>query len=376
MNKIENLERNHTLESNSYKIELWNYLRNKENTVFINADKQKLTRQGAPYLDNDSLRYFQKTLKEKSVLRKVASYFEYELDSVTIATFFNNSIALWRDKQEQNLFSDFLESNIEKVKYSYNSLSNFLAIHEDFLLDHNAKIDKFILDTFAHNFAKAEDKAFIIGDGNGEPLGILVDEKIKSLSATKELKLDDLKKLFFSLDSEYRENAKWIMNDKTALYLQSLKDSQGNFLWNQYDGTFMGKEILISNFMPDIDAGKKPVAFGDFSNYWIIERQNPTIKRLEEVFVLKQHQGFIMREYLDAKLMDKDSVLTLSIDRIMPMVKNKKDDIKKSENIEVSGTIFTVHSMKSENAKNSVEQIIRKLILNNVDALNRTNLSA
>lgn len=60
----------------------------------------------------------------------------------------------------------------------------------------------------------------------------------------------------------------------------------------------------------------------------------------------------------------------------MPMVKNKKDDIKKSENIEVSGTIFTVHSMKSENAKKSVEQIIKKLILSNVDALNRANLSA
>ena len=58
------------------------------------------------------------------------------------------------------------------------------------------------------------------------------------------------------------------------------------------------------------------------------------------------------------------------------MVETKKNEIKKSENIKVSGTIFTVHSMKSENAKNSVEQIIRKLILNNVDALNRTNLSA
>ncbi|MDQ0508773.1 HK97 family phage major capsid protein [Peptoniphilus ivorii] len=123
-----------------------------------------------------------------------------------------------------------------------------------------------------------------------------------------------MKKLFFSLDSDYRENAKWIMNDKTALYLQNLKDGQGNFFWNQYDGTFMGKEILISNYMPDIDAGKKPVAFGDFSNYWIIERQNPTIKRLSEMFILKQHQGFIMREYLDAKLIDKDSVLTLAIE--------------------------------------------------------------
>lgn len=60
----------------------------------------------------------------------------------------------------------------------------------------------------------------------------------------------------------------------------------------------------------------------------------------------------------------------------MPMVKNKKDDIKKSENIEVSGTIFTVHSIKSENAKKSVEQIIKNLILNNVDELNKASLSA
>ena len=95
--------------------------------------------------------------------------------------------------------------------------------------------------------------------------------------------------------------------------------------------------------MPDIDTGLKPIAFGDFSNYWIVERQNPTIKRLSEMFILKQHQGFIMREYLDAKLMDKDSVL--------PMVEDKKNEIKKSENMEVSGTIFTVHSMNSENQK-------------------------
>lgn len=60
----------------------------------------------------------------------------------------------------------------------------------------------------------------------------------------------------------------------------------------------------------------------------------------------------------------------------MPMVETKKNEIKKSENIEVSGTIFTVHYMKSENAKKSVEQIIRKLILNNLDTLNRSNLSA
>lgn len=60
----------------------------------------------------------------------------------------------------------------------------------------------------------------------------------------------------------------------------------------------------------------------------------------------------------------------------MPMVEAKKNEIKKPENIEVSGTIFTVHSMNSENAKKSVEQIIKNLILNNINELNRASLSA
>lgn len=310
----EKSKRNEILSANSYKTNLWNYLRNKDESSYPDIKALDLIQDGSPFLDTESTEYFREKLTEKSVVRKETTVLKNDVGSSSVVTFPNKSIATWTKAGEHDLFTAVLEMKDVDVNLEYNTLSNLITIHEDFLNNPQTKIEKIILDTFAHNFAKAEDKAFIIGDGNGEPLGILVDEKIKNLSATKELNLDDLKKLFFSLDSDYRENAKWIMNDKTALYLQSLKDSQGNFLWNQYDGTFMGKEILISNFMPDIDAGKKPVAFGDFSNYWIIERQNPTIKRLEEVFVLKQHQGFIMREYLDAKLMDKDSVLTLSIE--------------------------------------------------------------
>ncbi|MFR6152796.1 MAG: phage major capsid protein [Peptoniphilus sp.] len=310
----EKSKRNKILSTNSYKTNLWNYLRNKDESSYSDIKALGLIQDSFPFMDTESTEYFREKLTEKSVVRKEATVLKNDVDSSSIVTFPNKSMATWTKSGEHDLFTAVLEMKDVDVNLEYNTLSNLITIHEDFLNNPQTKIEKIILDTFVHNFAKAEDKAFIIGDGNGEPLGILVDEKIKCLSASKELKLDDLKKLFFSLDNEYRENAKWIMNDKTALYLQSLKDIQGNFLWNQYDGYFMGKEILISNFMPDIDADKKPVAFGDFSNYWIIERQNPTIKRLEEVFVLKQHQGFIMREYLDAKLMDKDSVLTLAIE--------------------------------------------------------------
>lgn len=309
----EKSKRNEILSANSYKTNLWNYLRSKNESSYSDIKNLGLIQDGSPFMDTKSTKYFREKLTEKSVVRKQATVLITDVDSSSIVTFPSKSIATWMKIGEQDLFANVLEMKDVDVNLEYNALSNLITINEDFLYDTQANIEKLIIVTFAHNFAKAEDKAFITGSGSGEPLGILVDKDIKSLSATKELKLDDLKKLFFSLDSEYRENAKWIMNDKTALYLQSLKDSQGNFLWNQYDGTFMGKEILISNFMPDIDTGLKPIVFGDFSNYWIVERQNPTIKRLSEMFILKQHHGFIMSEYLDAKLIDKDSVLTLAI---------------------------------------------------------------
>ena len=262
----EKSKRNEILSANSYKTNLWNYLRNKDESSYSDIKALGLIQDGSPFMDAESTEYFREKLAEKSVVRKEATVLKNDVDSSSVVTFPSKSMATWTKAGEHDLFADALEMKDVDVNLEYNTLSNLITIHEDFLNNPQAKIEKTILDTFAHNFAKAEDKAFITGSSNEELLGLLVDEDIKSLSATKELKLDDMKKLFFSLDSEHRGNAKWIMNDKTVLYLQSLKDGQGNFLWNQYDVTFMGKEILISNFMPDIDAGKKPVALGDFSN--------------------------------------------------------------------------------------------------------------
>ena len=71
--------------------------------------------------------------------------------------------------------------------------------------------------------------------------------------------------LYFSVDKEYRRNGIWLMNDKTALALRKLKDIDGNYLWNQTNDTILGKQVIISEYMPDIETGTKPIAFDDFS---------------------------------------------------------------------------------------------------------------
>lgn len=217
----EKSKRNEILSANSYKTNLWNYLRNKDESSYSDIKALDLIQDGSPFLDTESTEYFREKLTEKSVVRKEATVLKNDVDSSSVVTFPSKSMATWTRAGEHDLFTAALEMKDVDVNLEYNTLSSLITIHEDFLNDPQDKIEKIILDTFAHTFAKAEDKAFINGSGNGEPLGILVDEKIKSLSATKDLKLDDLKKLFFSLDIQYRENAKWIINNKTPFIFKT-----------------------------------------------------------------------------------------------------------------------------------------------------------
>lgn len=52
------------------------------------------------------------------------------------------------------------------------------------------------------------------------------------------------------------------MNDDTALYLHSLKDEHGNYLWRGDVDFLLGKPVHICNDMPSIGRDAKAVAFG------------------------------------------------------------------------------------------------------------------
>ena len=103
------------------------------------------------------------------------------------------------------------------------------------------------------------------------------------------------------------------MNDKTALALRKLKDDDGNYLWNSSNDTILGKPVIISNEMPDIESGKKPVLFGDLSFYWIIDRSPMSIQAIKELFATNHQIGYIGTERLDGKLIRSEAVKVIAI---------------------------------------------------------------
>lgn len=77
--------------------------------------------------------------------------------------------------------------------------------------------------------------------------------------------------------------------------------------------TILGKPVVISEYMPNIGKGNKPIAFGDFSYYWIIPRSKISVRSLVEKFLVYSQVGYLAIKFLDGVLMRKEAIKVLQI---------------------------------------------------------------
>jgi len=147
-----------------------------------------------------------------------------------------------------------------------------------------------------------------------EPTGILAENGGAEIGVTtSQLSYDDVISLYYGTKAKYRKKGVWLMNDETALALRKLKDSDGNYLWNSNNDTILGKPVMISEHMPNIGNGNKPIAFGDFSYYWIIPRTRTSVRSLVEKFAVYSQVGYLAIKFIDGVLMRTEAIKVLQI---------------------------------------------------------------
>ena len=170
---------------------------------------------------------------------------------------------------------------------------------------------------FGREFGKVEEVGCINGDGTAAPYGLLHDTFGAETGATSmaagTVSADDIRNLYFSIGREYRRGAVWVMSDETALHLRTLKDSAGNYLWNEAAEALLGKPIYTSPYMPDIESGAKPLLFGDISYYWLVQRGAAAITPLHERYAVSGLTGYIGTEYIDGRLTKREAVKALVV---------------------------------------------------------------
>ena len=189
-----------------------------------------------------------------------------------------------------------------KISFSSYKLAVLSKLNSTFIADMNFPVEAYLNNEFARRFGRAEENIFINGTGVNEPTGLLQTAEIgKSTSAT-DISFDDIVALYLSVKPEYRKNSVWIMNDETALALRSVKAADGNYIWRNSDDTIFGIPVISTPYMPNIGTEAKPIAFGDLSYYWIMERRPLSVKVLRERYAIEGLVGFAAHEHLDGKL--------------------------------------------------------------------------
>ena len=66
-------------------------------------------------------------------------------------------------------------------------------------------------------------------------------------------------------------------------------------------------------YAAEVAAGQTALAFGDFSYYWIADRQNRTFKRLNELYARTDQVGFISTQRVDGKLILPEAIQALKM---------------------------------------------------------------
>ena len=290
-----------------YDLHFWNALRGRNhNPSFLS--KGETTEPGIHLLPASDGDKFLTYLKAESLFRRIGTVITVGIGDHHILAKDCKDMAGWYDEGESipvyEGIRDFTVLGIGSRK-----LASFIKFDEEFARDAVFDFNDYLLRRFARVMGRTEEQAFIAGTSATQPHGLLKPETGAEIDVTAAaLTYEDVVSLFFSLDPEYRERAKWIMNDETALLLRTVKDNDGNYLWNHSDATILGKPVMISNFMPSAETGSVPVLFGDYSYCWIVCRRPLGIRALSEKFAQFDQIGYLGTEYLDGRLVRREAV--------------------------------------------------------------------
>lgn len=290
----------------------------------VNAD-------GGYLLDPQTADSIRSMLVSTSSLRSIANVVQIDATSFDVLIDRSEVGSGWAT--EVAATAETATPTIERISIKLSELSAMPKASQRLLDDSAFDVEGWLAGKIATRFIRAEAAAFINGDGVDKPKGILLPAKVANASwawgslgfiptgaasdfaATNPV--DCLISLVYALSADYRANASFVMNSKTAGAVRKIKDTEGRFMWSdglsvKAPATLMGYPVLIAGDMPDIAANAYPIAFGDFkSGYTIAER--PDLRILRDPFSAKPNVLFYASKRVGGDITDFAAIKLLKI---------------------------------------------------------------
>jgi len=171
-----------------------------------------------------------------------------------------------------------------------------------------------VLQRLGYKMAVTEEKAFLTGTGNQQPLGLFTasndgistSRDVSTGNTTTTIKADGLIEAKYSLKGQYHMRARWIFHRDAIKQIAKLKDGEGQYLWQPglqagQPDRLLNMPLSMSEFAPNtFTTGLYVGLLGDLSHYWIADSLQMSMQRLVELYAETNQVGFIGRKETDA----------------------------------------------------------------------------
>ncbi len=294
--KIKDLETKFiNLQNDIYAPDSYNYMNNEETKAFgdylrkgtkseiiIKSLSSDAGEAGVAVV-NDINKEIIKAVNTKSLMRQLASIETISSSALDLILEDGNFASGWVSEIEERRLTD-TPKLVKKTITAHELYAQPKATQK--LVDDSAiDINSWLVEKIADSFIKLENLAFIDGDGNKKPFGILKNNDIKKIDTGNSVTPDILLKLISELSEEHLANACFLMNRTTLALIQNLRDENGRFIWQQslsdpLNQTIFGIPVFCSAHMPNVGENNLAIAIGDFkTGYKIVDRSQIGIMR-------------------------------------------------------------------------------------------------
>ena len=228
--------------------------------------------------------------------------------------------------EEGDIIAEATATVVSSVEFGQKSVefdmytSKVIEVSWEFLQDTIVDLIGHINQRLVNRIARVQNKYFTLGSSTAahkvQGLEDVASDGVvaaKSTSQVTDIVPDSLNLLIHSIDPAYRDNFRFMWNDKTLGILERKKTGISNDqtpLWlpsirEGAPGLIYGRPYMINQSVPDMAASKASIYAGNFSHFNIFDAMDMELFRLDgDAYTLKRTVGFVMYMRTASQMVD------------------------------------------------------------------------
>ena len=221
--------------------------------------------------------------------------------------------ATWAAIAEEAAFSDQTPT-VGQVAFSLEKSGGLVKVTRELLDDSAVNLPSLLTQVFQESAGRFEDAGILNGNNTAQYDGILgsgVADYV--MAATGALVTADLLGIFYTLQSQFRQGATWVMPSVITKQVNSIQVTGNGItgitgLTANPDAALLGKPVVNADdtgsngLATALSANNEIAVLGDFRNYYIFDRTGFTLRRNDSLYMGNDQIGFFASRRGDGQI--------------------------------------------------------------------------